>query len=1011
MRFTAAQQEAYQATGENVLVSAGAGSGKTQVLSERVRYLVQEKGYRIDEFLILTFTNLAAGEMKERIRKKLQKAAPEEAKRIDSAYICTFDSFALAMVKKYHMLLNISKTVSVLPENISSILIHDEIDRILEELYQQKDALLKEMVQRFCYRSDKELRELLFSLYQNAVSSLDEERYLEDLKEKAGIATVNRYLMEYQQRIDGMVYDLRMAASDISNQTYVRNLDAAFAPYDGAGTLTEKIDALKKMKYPAARNIEEQDAVEAIRNLKKELKAATENFTSEQTLLSDALKNRSYTEKLTDIVRDLLRVDREYKDRVQCYSFSDIAKMAIRLFQEHPEIARELRDSLKTIMIDEYQDTSAVQEAFISLIQKDNVYMVGDVKQSIYRFRKATPELFIEKFGRYKRNEGGKLISLSDNFRSRPEVLDDINEIFADIMTEELGGANYREDHMIGKGNLSYARAGQTPDSRHTELYFYPEESLAKEEAEARIIAEDIIDKMQAGYPVYNGDMEHPALRAARLSDFCILMDRGSSFETYQRIFSEYKIPLFVENNVDISSNPLILAVTNLLKLVRYTEAGETDSPRFRHCYLSLGRSFLFERSDEELYADLQGGNVSSSPLLVQVQALWKRKKPEGVYAFLTEAIRELKIYEKLIRIGDIALYEKNLDSFIDSLLVLHRQGYGLDGFIHYFERVREIGLKMDVPSSSTEFDSVRMMNIFKSKGLEFPIIYCAGLTKTFNEEKYRKSFYVSDSMGIVYPGENRNHTVLFDLNREKEREEDLSEKIRLLYVSLTRAKEKIICLFPETMKPCAEKKARSLGDLLFPAASRFASVRKKPKEELVPFSLDGASQREPVRITREDVAVELKPVQMERASKTLQISSASELLEKGQRLHAYMETVDFLHPDLSQISDPHEKSLIRRFLQSEIFRNLRDPKIYKEYEFSDEIHRTRGIIDCLILDGDVAYIIDYKLKRIDDAAYDRQLSVYAEFVESHFRIRPVCCLYSLLDSAFRFVEWNRKQE
>lgn len=1003
MKFTLDQERAYRAEGSNYLISAGAGSGKTQVLSERVRFLVEEKGYHIDEFLILTFTKLAAGEMKERIRKKLSFCAPKEAEKIDQASICTFDSYAFSIVKKYHTAVGLSRNVRMIDENVITIRLKKRIDEMLDQAYERKDPVLISFAKRYCYRSDDNLKKILFHVYEEAANAEDSASYLDRLEERSDARILNEFLMEYQQRIDAGVEEIETALSEIDNDKFISGVRKALEPYREADALDARVQCLKEMKFPPARNIENKEALDRFKESKQDLLSLIEPFESSTILFEDAATNREFTRFIVSQARALIDYDRAFKIEHQAFVFSDIAKLSIRILKENPQIAASIRNSLKTIMIDEYQDTSGIQEAFISLISKNNVYMVGDVKQSIYRFRHATPEIFIQKFALYQKHSGGELISLSDNFRSRGEVLDDINEIFSRIMTLEYGGADYRTDHRIGKGNQLYAMAGDGGYSRALELLRYEEEG-DNDEREARIIAQDILAKIEVGYPVFDGNMAHPGLRKARLSDFCILMDRGTSFLTYQKIFREYQIPLFVENNVDISMNPVIMSICSLLKLLQMVKDGDFSSPSFRHAYLSFARSFIVGKEDAEIYRDLKE-DVSQSDLIREIRIFLKENEGSVPYDLIASAIEHFQIYPKLVLLGDIRMYEKYLDNFLSSLHSLHELNFSLEEYIDYFEGVKDLELKIDVPSSSTAFDAVKIMNIFKSKGLEFPVIYCSGLTKAFNQSAYKEDFLLSSRFGILYPSRRLKHTVLFEEQKRAEKKEDLSEKIRLFYVELTRAKEKIILLLPKEMKEKPLYKAGCLGDLIAPLAGRFRSSDVRP-EEISKMKYHRKTP-DPLLLSYEEIPFAWKKKErMVRASKTLSSASSRKALELGRRLHSCLECIDFSHPSYEGL--PQEEAfLVRRFLSSDIFKGLRQPEFYKEYEFIDEEYQRRGIIDCLIVDGDEARIVDYKLKEIDDDQYDEQLRIYGDFVRRYFGKNPRLFLYSIFQGVYREVTFR----
>ena len=250
MNFTKDQTSAFQAVGENVIVSAGAGSGKTQVLAERVRYLVQEKNYKIQEFLILTFTELAAMEMKSRVRKKLSDINSTQVQYIDNASICTFDSYALSFVKKYHNLLSLDKDITILDENIITILIKKEIDEIFLSLYEKEDEAFVALVNRFCFKSDKCLKDIVYQIYKKAVDSIDEDEYITNLISKGNNKLlIDEFLIRYENRIDEYIDELTQEINSIEDDNSRKKSLKIFSLYSETNNLDEIKDYFEKGIY------------------------------------------------------------------------------------------------------------------------------------------------------------------------------------------------------------------------------------------------------------------------------------------------------------------------------------------------------------------------------------------------------------------------------------------------------------------------------------------------------------------------------------------------------------------------------------------------------------------------------------------------------------------------------------------------------------------------------------------------------------------------------------------
>ena len=513
MNWTKEQELAINQEGTNIIVSAGAGSGKTAVLSERVLRKVKS-GIDIRNILILTFTNEAAGEMKNRIRKKLMKEdLKEQLEYIDAAYITTFDAYALSIVKKYHYLLNISKNISI----IDASLIMLEKERVLEEifleLYDKKDEDFLKLIRDFTNRDDKVVKEAILSINDALDLKYDKKEYLDSYLE-------NFYKDDYINCLFDEYYAyLKNLVTSLENDVYALEGmvdEKLFGKiYDSYSVLFNpkcyndlyKIKDIPRVQF---RNIPE----EAI-SIKESLKANKDEILeltkySEEELKEQIKSTKTYVKVIIDIILKLDERLNKYKLKNEAFEFCDIAKMAIRVVKEHEDICEELKNTYNEILIDEYQDTNDLQEIFISNIENSNVYMVGDIKQSIYRFRNANPNIFKNKYDNYAKSIGGEKIDLLKNFRSRKEVLDNINKIFELIMTNDIGGVDYQDSHAMVYGNLAYINEGKNDYDNNMEIIKYDNDfkDFSKAEIEAFIIANDVKKKYLNKYQVYDFDLK-----------------------------------------------------------------------------------------------------------------------------------------------------------------------------------------------------------------------------------------------------------------------------------------------------------------------------------------------------------------------------------------------------------------------------------------------------------------------------------------------------------------------
>jgi ATP-dependent helicase/nuclease subunit A len=471
--YTIPQQRAITTSGSNIIVSAGAGSGKTQVLTQRVLYFVKNEGYKLENFLILTFTNLAAGEMKQRIRKTLLEEGLEEGNNVDVADITTFDSYALSLVKKYHFNLGISPNISIVDSNVISVRKRTLLNEIFETYYQSQDEVFLNMIKEFCFKDDDDIIDLTLDFYDKSMQKLDYLKYWDEFSNYYSIDNIIdiknellKIMIEDFKTLKPLILKLpNTCLKKTDERLYQDVVFELLEPIFNAETYEEILELLNATyKFPNIPTGSSEDDKKINTKIKNRLSDKIKKYKTlpkdEKEFEEYLLRNLPYARKIIEICKVLDSKIKEYKSLYEVYEFNDIAKMSLNLIKNNEDIRNEIKDRLKMIMIDEYQDTSIIQEEFISYIGNNNVYMVGDVKQSIYRFRNARSDIFTNKYNKYKLGIEGIAIDLNKNFRSRREVLDDINFIFKQIMTDSLGGANYRLDHVIEYGNLNYLKAG-----------------------------------------------------------------------------------------------------------------------------------------------------------------------------------------------------------------------------------------------------------------------------------------------------------------------------------------------------------------------------------------------------------------------------------------------------------------------------------------------------------------------------------------------------------------------
>jgi len=737
------------------------------------------------------------------------------------------------------------------------------------------------------------------------------------------------------------------------------------------------------------------------------------NFPSKARTAHILNRKKADTIFLYKIALNIIEKLNQYKRENQVYDFFDIANYALSLLRDNEDIRCEVRDSYFEIMVDEYQDNSDLQEDFIRLIGNDNLFMVGDVKQSIYRFRNAKPEYFMRRYALYAKGEGGVLIDMNDNFRSTPSVIKDINQIFSKIMFEDFGGADYAVSHRINAGNIALSKV----DNLHTKQYNYTFGNRPKlvSKFEARIICEDIISRVNSKELV--GADQHPA----QFSDFCLLCDRGSKFEEIAKIFKEYKIPLKVETNKEVSDQVIVLLIKSLFNLYLCVEKKDFSSSTFKHALLSINRSAFCKYSQEELNALFLGKDFSKDKTVLLVKQICAQTKAKDIKTIFLALMENFHVYNSIKDfVSPSATYQflQAYESIIESMAKLK---YKVEDVANYFETLKSEKIQVQLSINSASTNSVILTNIHKSKGLEYPIIYFIGIVSKYHINQYTRGFYYSQSTGIVLPFikeeflKERESTgiqecpssPLLEAYKISEMSQDYQEKIRLLYVALTRAKYQMIFV-----EPAAEyvpgsltlKRAKSFLDLLN-FANFIGGIKSLSKEDLnmKPYTLkEREISKLPVEFAYEKIDVKYEAEEKKTASKGGETHADRSLLEFGTYVHKVMESIDFANPNYDYIENERVKKIARNFVESDVMKKYSQYQKYPEYEYFDSELQTFGSVDLLLVGKSNLAIVDYKLKRIDDEAYARQLGIYKENMERIFNKPAKCYLYSLIDSTYK---------
>ena len=1008
-RWTEEQLQAINKDGENIIVSAGAGSGKTAVLTERVMRKIEE-GININQLLLLTFTHAAAEEMKDRIRKKLLKAnKQDQLDYLNSSFITTFDSYALFIVKKYSYILNIPSNVSIVENSIISIKKKELLDQILEEYYSKNDTQFNNLISCFCTKDDDIIRNGIMEIYEKVVMKYGYREYLEDyidnyFNDKYINIRIEEYLFLLKEKIEDIKNIVKLI-SDIENIDYVNKLYKVIDPLLKSNSYDE-IKLYSTLKLPPLKKESEAYIYKEQLNIKiKELNSLC-IYDKEDNIKKSLYSTKENTKIICDI---LLKFDSELlkvKKINNMYEFNDIAHFAIKLVSENEEIRNNIKKSFNEIMLDEYQDTNDLQETFINLISDNNVYCVGDIKQSIYRFRNANPLLFKNKYDNYKNKINGTKIDLNKNFRSRLEPLDDINLIFSNIMKDDIGGANYKLEHKMIFGNNTYINEGKTNQDYNLDIYEYEQNEFTKEEIEAFVIANDIKNKVENKYQIF--DKDEQILRDATYNDFVILMDRKKDFDLYKKVFEYLNIPLTLNKEENISSGYDLDVIKNILKLIIKIKKNEFDN-NFKHSFISIERSFLIEETDQNIFNIIKENKYKETPLFKELYSIDINNL--NIKELIEIIIDKFDIYNRLIKIGNVEEslirieYILNLASSLQNI-------YSISEFVDYLDKVEQNKLDIKYSVNMKNDQSVKIMTIFKSKGLEFNICYFPGLYNEFNKQEFKEKFFYSSLYGIIIPYKDKEiketfYKILFKENYNKE---EISEKIRLLYVALTRAKEKIILLKPKKDNIKSDimdsKSFLDMINLVEDLDTRTKNIdidklnitKNYNLTKLVDY--EKMIDKSNIIINENTKEYRKEELESKKYSKNIELidKDIKAKLDFGIKIHSILENTDLKNPNISNIKDEYIKNKLTNFISLPLFKNVKN--IYQEYEFYYENETiNHGIID-LLLEYDNEYIIiDYKLKNIENEAYKNQLNGYKKYIQDMTGKTVKVYLYSFIDS------------
>ena len=859
-KWTRAQQQAISCRGGTVLVSAAAGSGKTAVLVQRVIDILTDREHPVDadRILVVTFSNAAAEEMRQRINARLSELLAEnptdsyllrQRTLLSAAHISTVHSFCLELVRANFQLLDIPADFRLGSQNEIDLLEEDVAVQTIEQNYEDNDGSFSDLVELVSSgRDDKGLQDTLHRLYGFVRSHpfyrewLDEKLLMYDDTIPVGQTVWGQVILQYaldavefarsqlRRAIEQMQGDAAMEkaylpafASDLAQ------LNALYSTLRTGswGEVCRQLQTIRPERLGSLRGYEDDGKKQLVQRMRKSAQAVVAKLAEqlfcadEQEFAEDIRFLRPRIETLFSLVLDYDRRLLAAKRERSLLDFADLEHFAVQLLVERRDgeycktpLARQLSESFAFVLVDEYQDTNATQDMiFGSVSRPDNLFMVGDVKQSIYRFRQAMPEIFIHKRSAYHDYDGQNYparIVLSNNFRSRSQVTDAINYLFYALMSREVGEIDYDDSEALTPSAV-YPEHLQADTEMH--LVENRSEELSDPMAEAGYAARQIKKMLDEGFLVN----DHGQMRPVRPGEICILLrSMKNRAQIYENELTRLGVPVWTDSRVgfletvEISTALSILrAVDNPLIDIHLTAAMMSPVYAFtademavvrmhdRRSHLYLNCQAIAQQPEDEREQQL---SQKCADFLSSFSQLRQIASSSSAHRLIQQLIDRTGLWDVVLAMKYGQTRKANL-----RLLIQYAQEYeagglkGIAGFLRFVDRMQQRGEDWSCAGAASDrSDAVRIMSIHHSKGLEFPVVFLCDTAKKFNTQDLHSNMLLHSQLGFAccardFVTRKQYPTVPMEALRLELERSMLSEEMRILYVALTRAKEKLV--------------------------------------------------------------------------------------------------------------------------------------------------------------------------------------------------------------------------